>query len=172
MSMSIATAKASLKSAKNLVPSVSTDETITICGGGNGAHVTAGYLASKGYRVNVLTRKPSKWKKTISITTKGSSWEEKKTIRGNLTQVTSMPEQVIPQSTYIIIAAPANAHPDILTSIAPYIRKGTYLGALFAQGGFDWVCKANLGSDVFDSLGMLFGFQNIPWIWYVPSLLF
>ncbi len=36
--------------------------TVCVCGGGNGSHMTAGYIGTKpGYVVNVLTRQPQKW---------------------------------------------------------------------------------------------------------------
>lgn len=33
----------------------------------------------------------------------------------------------------VIIAAPANAHPDLLRAVAPFIDDGAAVGALFAQ---------------------------------------
>jgi hypothetical protein len=47
---------------------------VTICGGGNSVHVAAGYIASKGYKVNVPTTKPSLWSNLVTITTATSSW--------------------------------------------------------------------------------------------------
>lgn len=40
-----------------------------------------------------------------------------------------------PTPQVVIIAAPANAHPDLLTSVAPFIDDGAAVGALFAQVG-------------------------------------
>lgn len=158
MTLSVATARNELtRSFEGETPIV------TICGGGNGAHVTAGYLASKGITVNVLTRKPEKWGAEITIDTKGSSWEQKGTITGKLNCVSSKAATVIPQANVILVAAPANAHPDILKAIAPYVVSGQSIGALFAQGGFDWAAKKALGENL-QSLDLLFGLQNIPWI--------
>lgn len=33
----------------------------------------------------------------------------------------------------VIIAAPANAHPDLLRAVAPFVDDGAAVGALFAQ---------------------------------------
>ena len=45
---------------------------IVICGGGNGAHGTDGYVGSKSnFSVNVFTRRPKDWKKNILVTTAG-----------------------------------------------------------------------------------------------------
>lgn len=151
MTLSVATARAQLEKQLSSPSSASaTIGTVTICGGGNGAHVAAAYLASKGVRVQVLTRQPHKWGDRIEVTTQGSSWESKGTIVGALQLVSKHAKHVIPQSDVIIVAAPANAHPDILASVAPYLKKGVALGALFAQGGFDWAAKKALGDKLAD----------------------
>lgn len=36
-------------------------------------------------------------------------------------------------SKVVIIAAPANAHPDLLRAVAPFVDDGAAVGALFAQ---------------------------------------
>ncbi|CEL95619.1 unnamed protein product [Vitrella brassicaformis CCMP3155] len=139
--------------------------TVTVCGGGNGAHVAAGYLASKpALKVNVLTRRPDEWSRSIKIVTKGSSWESKGTINGTLHTVTDDPSAVIPDSDLVIVAAPAHTHPPILHKIAPHISRTrrTLLGALYAQGGFDWAARAAIGD--LTRVEALFGLQNIPWI--------
>ncbi|EQC33618.1 hypothetical protein SDRG_08723 [Saprolegnia diclina VS20] len=161
MTLSVATARAQL--AKHTSSSTSSP-IVAICGGGNGAHVAAGYLASKGLRVHVLTRQPELWSESIRISTKGSSWQDKGDIVGRLTLVTSNAAQAIPTADVIFVAAPANAHPAILEKIAPHVKAGAVLGALFAQGGFDWAAKRALGATTLESLSMLFGLQNIPWI--------
>ena len=56
---------------------------VTICGGGNLAHFSAAIIgANPAFRVNVLTRKPSEWKKTVTAYTKNSAWESKGDIVG------------------------------------------------------------------------------------------
>lgn len=158
MTLSVATSRKQLQNAnfdKNLA--------VAICGGGNGAHVAAGYLASIGYEVYVLTRQPQKWKSSIEVDTKGSSWEYKKNIVGKLKFVGSDAASIIPKVNIIIIAAPAHVHPILLERIGPYIQKGTCLGALFAQGGFDWAVRRALGKkmDQLDLVLLLF-FKMIP----------
>ncbi|CAN0080738.1 unnamed protein product [Ectocarpus sp. 8 AP-2014] len=135
----------------------------TICGGGNGAHVAAGFLASCGIRVNVFTRQSKRWGDAITLSTEGSSWEKRGTITGALNLVTGDASQACAGSEVVIIAAPANAHPDLLRAVAPFVDDGAAVGALFAQGGFDWACVHSMGSHV-NRVGCLFGLQNIPWI--------
>jgi len=142
---------------------------ITVCGGGNSAHVSAGYFAWKGFRVNVLTRRPQLWSGSIKISTTGSSWEDRGIFQGELNLVSSEPSEVIPGSDLVLVAAPANAHPDILSTIAPFIDKGCSVGAIFAQGGFDWAAKHAFGES-FKNIGVLFGLQNIPWICKITAL--
>lgn len=38
-----------------------------------------------------------------------------------------------PGPQVVIIAAPANAHPDLLRAVAPFVDDGVAIGALFAQ---------------------------------------
>eukprot|EP00744_Colponema_vietnamica_P004143 GILI01006227.1.p1 GENE.GILI01006227.1~~GILI01006227.1.p1 ORF type:complete len:432 (-),score=117.45 GILI01006227.1:54-1286(-) len=141
---------------------------VCVCGGGNGAHVTAGYIASKtGFRVNVYTRQPEKWAKSVSeglqITTKGSSWEDRGTFVGKLNKVSSNAADVVPGSQVVIVCAPANAHFPLLQGAAPFVDDGAWVGTLFGQGGFDWAVKAAFGPRI-NRLGCVFGLQNIPWI--------
>ncbi|OWZ02762.1 hypothetical protein PHMEG_00025617 [Phytophthora megakarya] len=162
MTLSVATARNELK---QRVPSaLASVGVVTICGGGNGAHVAAAYLASNGVRVQVLTRQPERWGQTLELSTAGSSWESKGVITGRLSLVSKHAKHVIPQSDVVIVAAPANAHPSILEQVAPHLKKGVKLGALFAQGGFDWAAKKALGEEKLAHVDLLFGLQNIPWI--------
>jgi glycerol-3-phosphate dehydrogenase len=103
---------------------------ITVCGGGNGAHICAGYFGWKGFKVNVLTRKPEKWSKNITITTATSAWNNRGTFEGQLSTVTNNPAEVIPDSEIVLIAAPADAHPQLLRQVAPYLSKSATLGTI------------------------------------------
>lgn len=162
MTLSVATARAQLE---RRVPSASAKVgTVAICGGGNGAHVAAAYLAHKGVRVHVLTRHPERWGDAVEVTTAGSSWEDRGSFVGRLALVSKHAKHAIPEADVVIVAAPANAHPDILAAVAPHLKRGAKLGALFAQGGFDWAAKKALGEDGLADLDLLFGLQNIPWI--------
>ena len=128
---------------------------VTICGGGNGAHVAAAYLASKGVRVQVLTRQPDRWAPTLELSTAGSSWAARGTVTGRLHRVSSHAQHVIPQSDVVLVAAPAHVHPLILEHVKPYLKKGVQLGTLFAQGGFDWAVHKALGEDRLASVDLV-----------------
>mmetsp|Transcript_16200 Transcript_16200/g.32315 ORF Transcript_16200/g.32315 Transcript_16200/m.32315 type:complete len:433 (+) Transcript_16200:184-1482(+) len=137
--------------------------TVTVCGGGNGAHCSAGYIASKGFRVNILTRKPEKWSDTLTITTATSSWASKGSFVGKLAVVSNDPADVIPDSDVVIVAAPAHVHGSILKGCAEYLKEGVFVGTIFAQGAFDWIATEALGSSM-SKVKAIFGLQNIPWI--------
>ncbi|CAM9481053.1 unnamed protein product [Heterosigma akashiwo] len=137
---------------------------ITVCGGGNSATVAAGYFAAKGYRVNVFTRRPQQWQRRLRITTAGSSWEGRGTFEGELALVSADAAEAVRGSDVVLIAAPANAHPDLLKAVAQDVDYGAAVGAIFAQGGFDWAAKHAFGPELFQHVGVLFGLQNIPWI--------
>ena len=119
---------------------------VTICGGGNSAHVSAGYFASKGFTVNVLTRHPLKWNSTIKVTTDLSSWKAKGTLVGKLNRVSSNPANVVPHAEVILFCSPVNAAPEIASSFAPFLSEGVAIGTVFAQGGFDWIIRDALGN--------------------------
>jgi opine dehydrogenase len=97
--------------------------------------------------VNVLTRRPKEWAQAIAVSTQGSSWEHKGDFTGPLHRVSDDPAEVVPGSEYVIVAAPANAHPDLLAKVAPHLDYGAKVGALFAQGGFDWAVKQAFGRE-------------------------
>jgi opine dehydrogenase len=139
---------------------------ITICGGGNSAHVAAGYIANKSslFKVNVLSTKPSSWSHQIKVTTATSSWAHKGSIIGPLNKVSSDPQDVIPGSSIILLCAPAHVHGPILRSCSPYIQDGAMVGTIFAQGAFDWIAAEALGPETMSRISLLFGLQNIPWI--------
>lgn len=99
------------------------------------------------HQVNVLTRRPQDWGTAIAITTEGSSWEHKGDFVGPLHKVSDNPAEVVPGSEVVIVAAPANAHPDLLRKVAPHVDYGARVGALFAQGGFDWAAKQAFGPE-------------------------
>eukprot|EP00698_Gefionella_okellyi_P020925 TRINITY_DN6666_c0_g1_i3.p1 TRINITY_DN6666_c0_g1~~TRINITY_DN6666_c0_g1_i3.p1 ORF type:complete len:286 (+),score=51.92 TRINITY_DN6666_c0_g1_i3:85-942(+) len=143
-------------SAATASPIVEKRIVVTLCGGGNGAHVAVGVLGSKpdSYVVNVLTRKPAEWQRTIKVST-----PEGVTLEGHISCISSDPKDVIPTSDIIILCSPVNAYVPILQSVAPYVKQGAYVGTLFAQGGIDMMVRKYCGPEV-----IAFGFQYIPWI--------
>ncbi len=126
---------------------------ICIVGGGSLGHVIAGWLANKGLMVSVLTRRPENWGKNIEINYPGGI------IHSQLFNVSCNPEDVIPASDVILLTVPGYANKTELESITPYLKAGSYLGAVFASSGFFFEALRIIPNYV-----KLWGFQRVPFI--------
>jgi len=118
---------------------------ITICGGGNSAHVCAGYFASKpDFIVNLLTRRPGDWSESVKVTTDLSSWANRGSFIGKLNRISSDPGEVIPMAEVVLVCGPVHVHGLFADAIAPHLTAGVLIGTIFAQGGFDWIVREAL----------------------------
>lgn len=97
------------------------------------------------YTINVLSRRPELWNKSIVAYTAKSAWEHKGVMKGNISKCSKDAKDVVPGSKIIIICSPANTKLEILEQIKPYLDEGCYVGTIFGQGGFDLQCKYILG---------------------------
>ncbi len=126
---------------------------VCICGGGNLGHVCAGFLANRGHQVSILTTKPERWGQTIQIIAPDKSFE------GQLAQVSSLPDKVIPQSEIVLVCLPGFAIHDELNKIRPYLSKTCKVGTVVSSTGFFFEAFKVLPADI-----TLFGFQRVPFI--------
>lgn len=126
---------------------------ICICGGGNLGHVCAGFLANRGHQVSILTTKPERWSQTIGVVAPDGSF------KGKLAQVSSRPEEVIPQAEIVLVCLPGFAIHDELTKIQPYLSKNCLMGTVVSSTGFFFEAFEVLPADI-----ALFGFQRVPFI--------
>ena len=126
---------------------------ICICGGGNLGHVCAGFLANRGHQVSILTTKPERWSQTIEIVAPDRSFE------GKPAQVSSLPEEVIPQAEIVLVCLPGFAIHDELTKINPYLSKNCLMGTVVSSTGFFFEAFEVMPADI-----ALFGFQRVPFI--------
>ena len=126
---------------------------ICICGGGNLGHVCAGFLANRGHQVSILTTKPERWSQTIEIVAPDGFFE------GKLAQVSSHPEEVVPQAEILLVCLPGFAIHDELTKIKPYLSKTCRVGTVVSSTGFFFEAFEVLPADI-----ALFGFQRVPFI--------
>lgn len=126
---------------------------ICICGGGNLGHVCAGFLANRGHQVSILTTKPERWSQTIEIVAPDRSFE------GKPAQVSSLPEEVIPQAEIVLVCLPGFAIHDELTKIKPYLSKNCLMGTVVSSTGFFFEAFEVMPADI-----ALFGFQRVPFI--------
>lgn len=126
---------------------------ICICGGGNLGHVCAGFLANRGHQVSVLTTKPERWSPEIEIVAPDG------TFKGHLTQVSSHPDEVIPQAEMVLVCLPGYAIHDELIKIRPYLSKTCQVGTVVSSTGFFFEAFNVLSTGI-----ALFGFQRVPFI--------
>ena len=126
---------------------------ICICGGGNLGHVCAGFLANRGHQVSILTTKPERWSQTIGVVAPDGSF------KGKLAQVSSHPDEVIPQAEIVLVCLPGFAIHDELTKIKPYLSKTCRVGTVVSSTGFFFEAFEVLPTDI-----PLFGFQRVPFI--------
>ena len=126
---------------------------ICICGGGNLGHVCAGFLANRGHQVSILTTKPERWSQILEIVAPDGSFE------GKLAQVSSQPQEVIPQAEIVLICLPGFAIHDELTKIKPHLSKNCLVGTVVSSTGFFFEAFKVLPADI-----ALFGFQRVPFI--------
>ena len=126
---------------------------ICICGGGNLGHVCAGFLANRGHQVSILTTKPERWSQTIEIVAPDGNFD------GHLAQMTSLPEEVIPQAEIVLVCLPGFAIHDELTKIKPYLSKNCLMGTAVSSTGFFFEAFEVMPADI-----ALFGFQRVPFI--------
>ena len=126
---------------------------ICICGGGNLGHVCAGFLANRGHEVSVLTTKPERWSQTIEIVDPNGSFN------GQLSQVSSRPDEVIPQAEIVLVCLPGYAIHDELTKIKPYLSDDCKVGTIVSSTGFFFEAFKVLPTNI-----ALFGFQRVPFI--------
>ena len=140
---------------------------LTICGGGNLGHVVAGFAASHGHDVQLLTRHPERWSNDLTIDT-----PDGKTLVGHISRISNRPEDVIPQSDLVLLCLPGYAIADCLKQIAPYLQVKGQSSKLKAPSS-----KLKAVGSVVSSTGFffeafrilppstpLFGFQRVPFI--------
>ncbi len=143
---------------------------LTICGGGNAAHVLMALAARAGWKVDVFAPLADEAERLrTGMAARGGMVARSGglTIIGQVRHVSPDPAEVIPGSELVLLALPAFAHGPTLKAIAGYLDPGVALGALPARGGFDY--------QVFSSLDMsglslrIFGLQTLPWACRIVS---
>jgi opine dehydrogenase len=92
---------------------------VTLRGGGNGTHVAAPLLASKGCKVNIFTRRPQIFADKLDLElADGTSIKD-----APINAVSADPREVIPEADIVMIFSPVSAYEPILHSIAPHVKK-------------------------------------------------
>lgn len=131
---------------------------LTICGGGNAAHVLIGLAGQTGWDVAVyapLADEAERLRAGAGVTV----WQQGKTSTGRARHISADPAEVIPGADLILLALPAFAHQTMLRAMADFLEPGVMIGALPARGGFDWAAHSILAGRNLT----LFGLQTLPW---------
>ena len=124
-------------------------------------------------KLNLFTRKPDLWTKTITGLTDLSAWKYKGSLTGryllsiyigHLSAISNNPADVIPGSKIVIVAGPAHIHADILKKIAPYVDNNAFVGSVYGQGAFDLQAKAIFGDIIAKRNITIWALFNVPFI--------
>lgn len=139
---------------------------LAICGSGNGGHALA-VVASQNFDgdINWLVHS----EETAGLVRESLSREGLRstgviTARADrLRAVSSNAADVIPDADIVMIVAPAFAHAEILTQIAPYLKTSVLIGCLPARGGFEFEVSRLISGIEPEGERRIFGLQTLPW---------
>lgn len=128
---------------------------LCICGGGNLAHVIAGFVAAqRTHEVWVLTRRPKQWSKELVIET-----PEGNKLSGILDGVCSDARQAVAGADVVLLCLPGFSVCDELTLIKDELAPTMAVGSVVSSTGFFFEAMRLLPADI-----PLFGFQRVPFI--------
>jgi hypothetical protein len=141
---------------------------ITICGGGNAAHVLVPILKAHGAdSVNVYTpflQEVEGWRKgaksggiRLHLSHGGS---DEQILTGAPDVTTSDPGEAVDGVDMVLIAAPAFAHEPVLEAISPYLEPKMLVGTMPARGGLEYLLASRFSKT---SSPLFFGTQTLPW---------
>lgn len=131
---------------------------LTICGGGNAAHVLIGLAGQAGWEVDVfapLADEAERLRTGGGITV----LQQGKISVGQAHCISPDPAEVVSGSELVLLALPAFAHDTTLRAIAPFLEPSAIVGALPARSGFDFAAHSILAERDLT----LFGLQTLPW---------
>lgn len=130
------------------------DLKICIVGGGNTGTVLAGFIASRGYRVSVLTDHPDNWSDSVDVTD-----PEGRHFHGALGCVTADPYEAVSGAKVVLLCLPGPCIHDKLLAIKPWVSDDTLIGSVFSCTGFFIMAVGVFGTGY-----QLFGLQRVPFI--------
>ena len=142
---------------------------MTVCGGGNGAHVLAGLAASAPNVVSrVLTLfadEADRWTAAMKdhefTLKKFHDGAEVATVKGNPHLVTKDAQKAADGCDVIIFVVPAFAHEQYLRELAPHIKPGMVVVGLPGQAGFEFAIRGILGDKA--KACTIINFESLPW---------
>lgn len=139
--------------------------TVTICGGGNAAHVLIPLAHAAGWEVNVYAPHDDEAERLQQGMARNGGlrvlFEDGREMIGQAHKTSANPAEVIPGAALVLLALPAFAHGPTLEAIAPHLDPDAIAGALPARGGFDYQTEAILRRA--SKAARFFGLQTLPW---------
>lgn len=139
--------------------------TVTVCGGGNAAHVAAAMYSHNGATVNLflsLDKEVASWRDAQAGGIQLHKKQDGSQYTGHVHTVSNNARDVIPQSDLIILIVPAFAHRPIMEAIGPHLQRGAMVVAIPSPGGFDWMARHVLGP-MADEV-VVAGTVCLPWV--------
>jgi hypothetical protein len=136
---------------------------LTVCGGGNAAHVLIALAAQAGWEVDVyapLADEAIRMEQGIAAKNGLTAHFPHQSVVGRPRRISADPAAVIPGSKLVLLALPAFAHGETLRAIAGWLDPGAAVGALPARSGFNWQARRILQNQ---PTLTLFGLQTLPW---------
>lgn len=126
---------------------------ICICGGGNLGLVCAGILASRGYKINILTGHSDSWSRDLRvIDLHGNEFT------GSPELITSDPQKAVESVELVLLCLPGYLIEQTLRQVKPFISPSCLVGSIVASTGFFFFAH-----DLFPGQP-IFGFQRVPYI--------
>jgi hypothetical protein len=138
---------------------------ITVCGGGNAAHVVIPLLKSRDLQVTLYTpfaEEAAKFEEGASTGGIVSTDSRGKELRGVPDVITTDP-RVAGKADFFLLVMPAFAHGLTLKALAPHLAPGAVIGAIPARSGFDLQAEYILGGEDRTKAGTIFCGQTLPW---------
>ena len=132
---------------------------VTVVGGGNGAHALAAVASARSFNVKIWTPFPAEAKALAEGVLENQGLEavsDDCLFKGIPVAVSCDPAVVIPGSDMVILVLPAFAHKSVLTAMQPHLQAGVVIGAMPARSGFEFVSGTIHN-------GTVFGVQTLPW---------
>eukprot|EP00049_Salpingoeca_infusionum_P005690 m.95314 g.95314 ORF g.95314 m.95314 type:complete len:407 (+) comp13055_c0_seq3:200-1420(+) len=139
---------------------------VTICGGGNAAHIAAGMFGSRGANVSLyfsFEEEAKKFKAACDEAGGVTVVRKEQTYFGTPVAISHRPEDVIPNADIVLLIVPAFAHEAILQQVCKYLKEGAAVGAIPGPGAFDLLALNTLGDSFTSKRITLFSGTSLPW---------
>ncbi|CAN8068623.1 unnamed protein product [Agarophyton chilense] len=147
-------------------------KTVCVVGGGNAAQVLGALLAdaaAHGSHVQVSLLAPfgdeSDRLRQNAAENGGITLEnpDGSTITAMPHLITADPRAALQNAQIVLLPLPTFAIPPMLRLIAPHLHTGAWVGALPAQGGFQWIAADILDTSEQGKNIKIFGFDKLPY---------